>query len=86
MLWVIFAVVLKLQPVFVRAPFACRWLKGVEILAKRPFSLGWCRFLGGDKVFSGIHWSGGGGGAQAGFWHRFHFFWRLCPPWLDNEL
>ena len=33
------AVVLELQPSFVHVPFACRWLRGVQILSKRPLSL-----------------------------------------------
>ena len=43
--WVAFAVVWKLYPGFVRVPFACTWLTGVQILTKRPFSRGGYKFF-----------------------------------------
>ena len=53
---VTFAVVWKPYSGFVYVPFACMWLKGVHILAKRPVR------LGGYKIFfGGDIWGGGGG-------------------------
>ena len=44
---VTFAVALQLYPGFVRVRFACTWLKGVQILAKRPLRLGGYKGING---------------------------------------
>ena len=41
--------VLKLYPKIVRVSFACIWLKGVQILAKHPLSLGGYKFCVGGN-------------------------------------
>ena len=57
------AVVLRLYPVFVRVVFPCAGLKGVEILAKHPISLGGYKCWRGINSARGVYiFSGGGGG------------------------
>ena len=51
---------LRLYSGFVRVVFPCAGLKGVQILAERPISLGGYKYWGGINIGGGIHFGGGG--------------------------